>query len=430
MVEMYKGSKYAEVISSVNQSAWKTIEPVLRIPYSRPDLGVRKKEKKQAKHDPKEKFVKKKKCVKSESEISKEEINSTRVSFTAFIMKLCITGEKKDYQLLYCLYNLKRGLKFMSTTLRKEGFAQLYMVGMKSKVDWEQIKQNKVSFTDIIIDYLLKSGTVCMIAANKKEVMTKVHNSDAPFIVLLASTDVNLPCQANLCVGSGWMIFRRSEESRKSLYDREVFNCGRRALTAGILVNGCSTIMATAFKQLDGIHYAVFDVTTGDFTMYERGCFIRRHGNILSVNEALFYKFCPKIQDWLMGKKSKKEDDGYCSRYTGGWLTDGYIIMRSGGLLLSPEDSENKDGRVRYLYKAVPLAYLAEKGGGKASNGQENILNGKPVRWRHTSLIFGSIVEVWNFIKDLGLQITNEEQFEVTETYHDDTSTDFDEAAD
>ncbi|CAH1407869.1 unnamed protein product [Nezara viridula] len=300
-----------------------------------------------------------------------------------------------------------------------------YMVGLKSKVNWEQIKENNVTFTDMIVDFLMKSGTVCMVAANRKEVFNKVRNPDAPFIVLLSTTDIQLPCRTNLCAGTSWMIFRRSEESRKGLFDREVFKGGRRALHSGILINGCNTMMASAFKKLDGIHYFMFDIMTGDFRLFEDSCYLRPSGNLLSINEALFYKFTPNVQAWLKERKAQQKSKGYYSRYTGGWLTDCFIILRSGGLLLSPEDSEFKDGRVKLLCKAVTMAHVVEKAGGKASNGQTAILKSlKTSKSQHTNLILGSIEEVDNYIKHVEPHLSQGYQLETDE---DDTSTDLDE---
>ncbi|XP_014293805.1 fructose-1,6-bisphosphatase 1 isoform X2 [Halyomorpha halys] len=307
-------------------------------------------------------------------------IKNKRLSFTSFLIPICITGEKQDYQLLYCVCALKNALKFLSTTLRKEGFAQLYMVGMKSEVDWDKIKANSVTFTDIITEFLLKSGAVCMVAAHKKELIRKVNNPDAPYIVLVTATDIQLPCQSNLCVGSSWLVFRRSQKSREGLFYREVYQGGRRTVNAGILVNGCRTTIATTFKKVDGIHHFIFDTLT---------------------------------------------KDSYLSRYTGGWLTDGCRILRSGGLLLCPEDRESCRGRVKYLYQALPMAFLTEKAGGKATNGRESIMKLNYYRPDLTSLVLGSSKAVENFMEIRNVYAVKEQLTQQNDEDSDETSTDF-----
>ncbi|XP_014293804.1 fructose-1,6-bisphosphatase 1 isoform X1 [Halyomorpha halys] len=350
-------------------------------------------------------------------------IKNKRLSFTSFLIPICITGEKQDYQLLYCVCALKNALKFLSTTLRKEGFAQLYMVGMKSEVDWDKIKANSVTFTDIITEFLLKSGAVCMVAAHKKELIRKVNNPDAPYIVLVTATDIQLPCQSNLCVGSSWLVFRRSQKSREGLFYREVYQGGRRTVNAGILVNGCRTTIATTFKKVDGIHHFIFDTKYGDFLQFQNNSFLRPSGNTISINEGLVYKFNQKVQDWLKQKKLTK--DSYLSRYTGGWLTDGCRILRSGGLLLCPEDRESCRGRVKYLYQALPMAFLTEKAGGKATNGRESIMKLNYYRPDLTSLVLGSSKAVENFMEIRNVYAVKEQLTQQNDEDSDETSTDF-----
>jgi fructose-1,6-bisphosphatase I len=64
-------------------------------------------------------------------------------------------------------------------------------------------------------------------------------------------------------------------------------------------------------------------------------------------------------------------------------------------VFLYPGDAKNPNGKLRLLYEAAPLAFLAEAAGGAASNGQERILDlvpdGLHVR---TPLVIGSRYEV------------------------------------
>ncbi|CAH1407866.1 unnamed protein product [Nezara viridula] len=191
----------AKYLHRFDNELWAEIDPIEKKRNLKFDTPSRIKKKIEAK-------PKKKKEKEEEKEGKKIRIRNTQFSFTSFLIPLCVTGERKDYQFLYCICALRNALKILSTTLRKEGFAQLYMVGMKSAVDWEKIKANRTTFSDIITEFLIKSGSVCMVAANRKELYTKVNNPDAPFIVLLAATDIQLPSREKLCVGTSWLIFR------------------------------------------------------------------------------------------------------------------------------------------------------------------------------------------------------------------------------
>lgn len=118
-MEIPRGTNSAKCIYLYNRRAWNNIEATYAIPSK--DIKIKKKQ--PVKNVSKVEAGGKKKAMKEE--IQREKIKNTRYSFTSFIIPLLITGNKKDYQLLYCICALKNAVKIMSTTLRKEGFAQL-----------------------------------------------------------------------------------------------------------------------------------------------------------------------------------------------------------------------------------------------------------------------------------------------------------------
>lgn len=49
---------------------------------------------------------------------------------------------------------------------------------------------------------------------------------------------------------------------------------------------------------------------------------------------------------------------------------DMHRTLLYGGVFLYPADEKNKNGKLRLLYEASPMAMLAEQAGGKASTGK------------------------------------------------------------
>ena len=72
--------------------------------------------------------------------------------------------------------------------------------------------------------------------------------------------------------------------------------------------------------------------------------------------------------DWL-----KMEDAAtgrpYSARYVGSLVADFHRNLLYGGVFLYPGDRKNPKGKLRILYEAAPLAFVAEQAGGAASNG-------------------------------------------------------------
>jgi len=87
----------------------------------------------------------------------------------------------------------------------------------------------------------------------------------------------------------------------------------------------------------------------------------------------------------------------YRMRWVGSLVADAWRIFRRGGIFLYPGDSRpgNETGRLRLVYEANPVAFLAEKGGGSASHGKGSVLDLVPDHLhQRVPLIFGAKEEV------------------------------------
>jgi len=69
--------------------------------------------------------------------------------------------------------------------------------------------------------------------------------------------------------------------------------------------------------------------------------------------------------------------------------------LLKGGIFLYPPTKKYPMGKLRLMYEANPIAFLAEQAGGMATNGRERILTIEPKSLhQRTTLIVGSRTEV------------------------------------
>jgi fructose-1,6-bisphosphatase I len=60
-----------------------------------------------------------------------------------------------------------------------------------------------------------------------------------------------------------------------------------------------------------------------------------------------------------------------------------------------PRDSKNKDGRLRLMYEANPMAFIVEQAGGAATDGRTRILDLQPSKLhQRVAVVLGSKNEV------------------------------------
>jgi fructose-1,6-bisphosphatase I len=101
-------------------------------------------------------------------------------------------------------------------------------------------------------------------------------------------------------------------------------------------------------------------------------------GNIYSVNEGNYVHFPEGVKKYIKYCQEEEGERPYTSRYIGSLVSDFHRNMIKGGIYFYPSTSKNPDGKLRLLYECNPMAFLAERAGGKASNGFNRILDIKP----------------------------------------------------
>src|SRR6185436_14167419 len=85
--------------------------------------------------------------------------------------------------------------------------------------------------------------------------------------------------------------------------------------------------------------------------------------------------FPPAYQKYLQHLRSGGAGRTYSSRYIGSMVADFHRTLLKGGIFLYPPTTTNPDGKLRLLYEANPIAFIAEQAGGIATDGKRRILD-------------------------------------------------------
>jgi fructose-1,6-bisphosphatase I len=123
-------------------------------------------------------------------------------------------------------------------------------------------------------------------------------------------------------------------------------------------------------------------------------------GKYYSVNEA-YQKSFPDSYNRFIGKLQESD---YSSRYIGSLVADFHRTLWRGGIFMYPPTKTHPQGKLRLLYEANPIAFIAEQAGGMATNGKERILDIVPSEvHQRTPLIVGSKIEMNGLAKELSI---------------------------
>src|SRR5207244_12335077 len=100
------------------------------------------------------------------------------------------------------------------------------------------------------------------------------------------------------------------------------------------------------------------------------------------------------IDECLAGRDGGRGKD-FNMRWVASMVADVFRVLSRGGIFMYPRDAKNKDGRLRLMYEANPMALIVEQAGGSATDGTMRILDIKPkALHQRCPVILGSKNEV------------------------------------
>ena len=119
--------------------------------------------------------------------------------------------------------------------------------------------------------------------------------------------------------------------------------------------------------------------------------------NYYSVNESNFARWSRPIQVAVRGFHGDRPEEikGKNSRYIGSLVSDFHRNLIAGGIFMYPADSKNPGGKLRLMYEASPMAFIAEQAEGSATDGTNRILDIMPEQLhQRVPLVIGSREDV------------------------------------
>jgi fructose-1,6-bisphosphatase I len=213
-----------------------------------------------------------------------------------------------------------------------------------------------------------------------------VGNYVVNFDPLDGSSNIN----ANVNIGTIFSVLPRVTHSGGGTL-ADCLQPGHRQVCAGYVMYGSSTMLIYTMGK--GVHGFTFEPSVGEFLLSNPDIRTPGRGRIYSVNEGSYFKWSDGVKryvDWV-----KMEDAStarpYSARYVGSLVADFHRNLLYGGIFLYPGDRTNPMGKLRVLYEAAPLAFIAECAGGAASDGERRILDLVPKELHErTPLYLGS----------------------------------------
>lgn len=304
----------------------------------------------------------------------------------------------------WLLSGITLATKMIQARIRQGGLSGILGELGETNVQGEMQQKLDVYADEALLHSLGVRGSVGVLASEENEhpLILQQHDSDeAKYAVIFDPLDGSSNIDVNVSVGTTFSIFRRPDDAVRGDGANWFLQPGSRQVAAGYVVYGSSTMLVyTAGK---GVHGFTLDPAIGAYVLSHENIKMPRQGTYYSVNEANRDGFPKPYRTFLENLRQGKLNQTYSTRYIGSMVPDFHRTLLKGGIFLYPPTKKYPDGKLRLLYEANPVAFIAEQAGGIATNSKERILDINPVSiHQRTSLAVGSVVEMEEFARCMG----------------------------
>jgi fructose-1,6-bisphosphatase I len=286
--------------------------------------------------------------------------------------------------------------KIISREVNKAGLAEILGLTGRKNVHGEQVQMLDMYAHETFVTTMDHSGYLCIMASEEVEGAIEIppEYPVGSYVLLFDPLDGSSNIDVNVNIGSIFSILKKQSTGPRGTLE-DCLQKGVEQVGAGYLVYGSSTMFV--FTTGFGVHGFTLDPSLGEFLLSHPNIQIPNESAIYSVNEGNACYWDEGTSAYIEYLKTPSEDKRrpYSARYIGSMVADFHRNLLKGGVFLYPGNKIHKDGKLRLMYEAGPLAFIAEQAGGSASTGRERIMEIQPTSLhQRTPVVIGNKEDV------------------------------------
>jgi fructose-1,6-bisphosphatase I len=301
-----------------------------------------------------------------------------------------IPGATGDFTALF--QQIALAGKIVNSRVRQAGLAGVLGLTGQTNVQGEQVQKLDEFANTVIARSCEAGGHLCLMASEEEDDPIRIPDQypTGKYVLLFDPLDGSSNIDVNVSIGTIFSIHRRVTIGKHGTL-ADCLQRGSVQVAAGYILYGSSTMLV--YTTGDGVHGFTFDPSVGEFFLSHENIRIPVRGNTYSINEGNRARWDPKLASWIDYVKTpdKESQRPYGARYVGSFVADFHRTLLKGGVFAYPADSKSPQGKLRLLYEAAPMSFIAEAAGGAASDGKQRILEIQPDQLhQRTPLFIGS----------------------------------------
>lgn len=281
--------------------------------------------------------------------------------------------------------------KIVNREIRRAGLADINGYFGATNVQGEDQKKLDVFANEQFINAFKHGGQCAALASEENEDMIIFGNKysmNGKYVVAFDPVDGSSNIEVNIPIGTIFSIYKRISSVGSSAGIEDLLQPGTNLVAAGYVIYGSSTMLV--YTTGHGVNGFTYDATVGLFFLSHPNMKIPENGSTYSINEANYNAFPEGVKKYIKycQETDKATNRPYSTRYVGSLVADVHRNMIRGGIFIYPGTTKNPSGKLRLLYECIPMAYIVEQAGGRASNGYSRIMDVDPYDLHQRSPLF------------------------------------------
>ena len=282
--------------------------------------------------------------------------------------------------------------KTISAEVNMAGLADILGMSGKTNIQGEEVQKLDEFANNTIKRRMARCGFLCVMTSEEEDdIIPVAEGYEGKYTLAFDPLDGSSNIDVNVTIGTIFSIHRcRTNSGQGSKED--LLQKGREQVAAGYIVYGSSTMLV--YTTVDGVHGFTLDPSVGEFYLSHPNIKIPEKSKYYSLNEGYTGRWHDNLRRYIDYLKEDDKSTGrpYSARYIGSLVADFHRNLIAGGIFLYPSDRKNPEGKLRLLYEAAPLAFIAEQAGGRAiTDDGRSILDVEPTSLhQRVPLIIGS----------------------------------------
>ncbi len=278
------------------------------------------------------------------------------------------------------LYDIALAGKIIASKTNRAGLAEILGRTGNTNVQGEQVQKLDQFADTTFFNMNDHTGRVAVMASEEHADILPIPEKypAGKYVLLFDPLDGSSNIDYNICLGTIFCIFYKITDGRGGLAD--CLQKGRQVVAAGYLLYGTSTMLVYSTGR--GVNGFTLDPSVGEFLLSHPSIRIPEPPQYYSLNqgnEKYWSEGVRRYSAWLQGREF--DSPSLSGRHVGSLVADFHRNLLAGGVFAYPSDTRDPakpHGKLRLMYEAIPLAFLAEQAGGLASDGAQNILDIPP----------------------------------------------------